>query len=718
MFQPNLHPWIDTQLRDVPVPEGLAQRLREVILADDDGLDNGLRNVPVPPRLCGRLRRSVAEDDAGLDALLRDVPVPYRVIRNLRATPGHRLQLQRIAGWVAAASLMVAIGLSYFGAAMGFLIAGLPVLPEPPTELAWYMTGELLPDASESSLAIVQMEVLSDSGRGGEELVAWPLVELSQLAHDAGPSPTPAPYQPDEFTMFAHRRPGGLDPLLDVTSYRWGVFGAHEPFDEPGSWRETQSIRPRGIPAPTVTGFNSSILIRYGVFPFVPTTADESLLTVSVPLNVGTDSFELARHSVAEGRLPAPGDVRTEEFLAAVDYGFPKPSAKAVRLSLFGGPSPFLPGAIMLQSGVQAAEIASAPRPPVHLVLVVDVSSGKRREHRLLTLRKAMADLCRWLGAEDRISLVAFHRSAEVIAERAGPDHSGQLQDALSSIPPQAASNPGAGLSAAYALAGQTGEAERTAQPLIVLLSDGLADLPIGAATRIQRHLSEAAAEGIRLHVVASRPAPEPLNVQLQSFVTAGAGRVWWADDARQLGWVLREVVSGQPQAVAENVRMTLRFDPRTTRFYRLLGHEPGVKTLEPGCILLSGQSGTALFDVHLRQGLSAGDVLATAEVTWCEPGSGRNERETAVLRRGDLPATLIESALPLQAAIIAAETGELLRGSVYTQLRPRPGSLPGVVELLDQLDTELWQNPSFCDFTEVLKGAVKARPYRGGGAK
>lgn len=163
---------------------------------------------------------------------------------------------------------------------------------------------------------------------------------------------------------------------------------------------------------------------------------------------------------------------------------------------------------------------------------------------------------------------------------------------------------------------------------------------------------------------------------------------------------------------------MTLRFDPRTTRFYRLLGHEPGVKTLEPGCILLSGQSGTALFDVHLRQGLSAGDVLATAEVTWCEPGSGRNERETAVLRRGDLPATLIESALPLQAAIIAAETGELLRGSVYTQLRPRPGSLPGVVELLDQLDTELWQNPSFCDFTEVLKGAVKARPYRGGGAK
>ncbi len=718
MHQPNPHPWIDAQLRSVLVPEALVQRLRAVSLADDAGLDDHLRAVPLPPGLSGWLRLAVAGDDTGLDALLRDIPIPYRTLQKLRATPGYRLQLQRIAGWIAAASLFVAIGLSYFGAVLGLLIAGLPSPPEPQAELAWYMTGSLLPDSSEVSLGVLHLEVLSGVGREDEEPVAWPPVDLTQPLLFAGPPPVPVPQRPDEFTLFSHRQPGGLDPLLDSTPYRWGVFGAHEPFDEPAGWQEAQSIRPRGIPAPTVLGFNSSILVRFGVFPFVPTAADETLQTVSIPLNVGTNSFALTRQSVTEGFLPPPSQIRTEEFLAALDYGFPKPSGNAVRVSLFGGPSPFVPGGFLLQGGVQATEVPGVPRPPVHLVLVIDASSGSRREHRLLIVRQAVADLCRWLDFEDRISVVAYHRVAEVIAELAGPDHAEQLQDALSRLSGQAATNPGAGLTAAYALARHAGESTPARQPLVVLLSDGLADLSIGATARIERHLTEAAAEGIRLHVVASGPAPEPSNVQLQSLAAAGAGRVWQADDARRLGWVLREAVSGQPQVAAEDVRLTLRFNPSAVPFYRPLGHEPGAKTLEPGCVLYSGQSGTALFDVRLRQGLSAGDVLATAELTWREPGSSRHERGTAVIRRGDLPSTFMEAPLPLQAAVVAAEAGELLRRNVYTQLRPRPGSLAGVVELLDQLDTELWQNPSFCDLVRVVQGTAKAKPHRGGGAK
>lgn len=716
MFKPNPHPWIDAQLRSVPVPEDLPQHLRAVTLGDAD-LDDQLRGVPLPSRLTGRLRFAVAGDDDGIDALLREVHVPYRVVQKLRAAPGYRLRFQRIAGWVAAASLAVAIGLSYFGAAMGLLIAGLPAPPQPAPELAWYVAGELMPDLSDATLDVMQLEVLSEGGGEGEEWAAWPPVEVPEPPLLARRSPPPSPYRFDEFTLFS-RQQGVVDPFLDSTPARWGVFGAHEPFDEPGGWQEAQSIRPRGIPAPTVAGFNSSILVRFGVFPFVPTAADESLHSVSVPLNVSTESFDSTRHSVTEGRLPAPERVRTEEFLAALDYPFPQPSANGVRVSLFGGPSPFVPGAFVLQGGVQAAEVAVVPRPPVHLVLVVDVSSGNRRRHRLSIVRRALADLCRQLGTEDRISLVAYDRHAEVIAERAGRDHAEQLQNALRGFSGRGATNPGAGLTAAYVLAHDAGEFLPATQPLVVLLSDELGNLPIGAAARIERRLSEAAAEGIRLHVVASGPAPDPLNVQLQSLAAAGSGRVWVAEDARRLGWVLREIVSGQPQVVAEDVRLTLRFDPRSVPFYRLLGHEPGAKTLESGCVLYSGQSGTALFDVRLRQGLTAGDVLATAELTWREPGSDRRERETAVIRLGDLPATLVESPLPLQAAMVAAETGELLRRSVYTQLRPRPGSLAGVVELLDQLDTELWQNPSFCDFAEVVQGAIKARPHRGGTVK
>ena len=72
----NPDPNLDAQLRAVPLPEGLVERLRQTALADDDGLDAALREVPLPAGLLDRLRGIPLADDADLDATLRDVPVP------------------------------------------------------------------------------------------------------------------------------------------------------------------------------------------------------------------------------------------------------------------------------------------------------------------------------------------------------------------------------------------------------------------------------------------------------------------------------------------------------------------------------------------------------------------------------------------------------------------------------------------------------------------
>ncbi len=718
MSKPDSHPWIDAQLRRVPVPDGLVERLREVALADDAGLDDALCGVSVPEGFAGRLRWSIAADDSGLDALLRDVPVPYRVLRNLRATPGYRLTLQRMANWVVAATLLVAIGLSYLGAAMGLLIAGLPMRPEPQPELAWFVTGELLPDMSENALGVVQIESLaeaapSEGASGASRDDEWP--QPPALMDLTTPS-TPLPSGRER--EFAHRLPGGLDPMLDVTPYRWGLsaLGAHEPFDEPPAWREARALRPRGIPAPTVAGFDSRVWIRHRVFPFVSTAADESLRSVSVPLNVGTESFELTRRSVAEGRLPPPDRIHPEEFLAALDYGFPQPVEKSARVSLFGGPSPFLPGAFVLQAGVQAAELASPPRPPVHVILAVDVSAGFRGEQRISILRHAMDELCRRLLPDDRLSLVAFHRRAEVVAERAGPEDAERLQAALDRVVGEGATNPGAGLAAAYALANTPDRSQPELRPLVVLYTDGAPELPLGTSARLERHVSEAAAAGIQLHVVASRSATETFNAQLEGFASSGSGRLWPADDSRQFARVLQEAMTGQSQRVAENVRLSIRFKPKAVPFYRLLGHEPGAATMDADGVLHAGESGTVLFDVFLRPDLSPGEIIATAELSWREPGGGLHQQETVVLRRRDVPATWIESAASWQAAVAAAEAGELLRRSIYTQLRPRPGTLANLAEFLEQVDSELWQEPSFRELANVVRQAVRARPHRGGG--
>ena len=116
----------DAELRAVPVPEGLLERLRRAALADDEGLDAAIREVAVPAGLLRRLRQPALDTDEGLDAAVRDVLVPVELRGRLQQVPKNWVRLARLTQWAAAASLLAVIGLSYFGAMIGFLISAYP----------------------------------------------------------------------------------------------------------------------------------------------------------------------------------------------------------------------------------------------------------------------------------------------------------------------------------------------------------------------------------------------------------------------------------------------------------------------------------------------------------------------------------------------------------------------------------------------------------------
>ena len=76
-----------------------------------------------------------------------------------------------------------------------------------------------------------------------------------------------------------------------------------------------------------------------------------------MPLAVEPSSYELARRYLERNELPPADRVRTEEFLAAVDYNFPKPKQQSLGLTVAGGPSPISgEGFCLLQVGVQARQ--------------------------------------------------------------------------------------------------------------------------------------------------------------------------------------------------------------------------------------------------------------------------------------------------------------------------------------------------------------------------
>ena len=228
---------------------------------------------------------------------------------------------------------------------------------------------------------------------------------------------------------------------------------------------------------PLWPGAHYAFLIKYHVHPFVSPASDPRLQSTVVPLGVDGQSYELTKRYLENKILPPPELVRTEEFLAAMDYGFPQPTQQALELSLAGGPSPFGgEGLCLLQVGVQAGHIAPQQRPPVHLVLAVDTSANMRWHGRIDMVRRALKEFSGAVDAGDRLSLVAFGEDARVVVQDVGPGEADQFVAAVGSLSAKGSSNLPEGLGRAYDVARQQSAAGRPAVR-VVLLTDSMVDL-------------------------------------------------------------------------------------------------------------------------------------------------------------------------------------------------------------------------------------------------
>ncbi len=139
--------------------------------------------------------------------------------------------------------------------------------------------------------------------------------------------------------------------------------------------------------------------------------------------------------------MPPPDRVRTEDFVAAIDYGYPKPNYRGLGLSAAGGPSPISgEGFSLFHVGVQAWQ-GDTRHAPLHLVLLVDNSTSMRWGSRLEIVRRALAGLPDLLGPDDRVSLVTFNQAAHVLVENLGRDGMSQFRAAADSLAAEGSTN-------------------------------------------------------------------------------------------------------------------------------------------------------------------------------------------------------------------------------------------------------------------------------------
>jgi hypothetical protein len=658
---------IDTQLKNVTVPETLAARLKELASWPASEIDRDLASVPVPSSLAGRLKDIAV--DAPLEQELVRLELPPRLraeLRSIAQPAAARLQWEKRGMRMVAASLIAAVSLGYFN-------------------LAWLLLFEARrgPSAENALVVVQQMPVELEGEQLGPEIVLGsldsdpeePASEARMLVSNLEPAP---PWQIDEG---GPPRPARLDEMLAgaershwqtaLSTLRVRPLGAPiRNLDESPQLDLVQLPLPRGIATPLVPGYDRAFLRRTGVHPPIFPIAHPTLEHSLAPISVSTDSFDRALALAANKRRLPADEVRTEDFIAAMEYRFPQPAPGELGLTVLAGPSQFGPEAArMLALGVKAGEVPQRTEGSTHLVLAIDFSTGLGENGTWLWLQEALVETVQRLGRNDRMTLIFFQREVRMRTPPLDRSSAELLRASLANAEPRGMSDLSTGIDAAIEAALNEETATTTRQ--IVLLSDGSYDLLPETLNRLKSVVTQLRATGTRLGLLNVRG--NRITAGAREFAGALEGEQRFATSRRQLVHRLLEFVHGDQAIAASEVKMLVHFDPQAILAYRLIGHEANTmaQLVSPGteAELHSGDESVVLFEVlptaknhptvvdlelHWRMGVAGTPRVLKRRLTHSELAAAWTDSSTAGSHAD--PA--------FQAAALAAEVAEQLRGS------------------------------------------------------
>jgi Ca-activated chloride channel family protein len=751
-------PGLRQRLADVPLPAGLLPRLKQIAApvhadAEPDEADDAI--VPlVPPQ--ARQRRTqrgapgnatthavpsvpaamAALADRSVEARLRDVAVPAGVLSRLRSA-GPERRGGRWASAVAAASLAI-VTLAIFAAAAGRL-AGWGDAPAAigPADRAGFIELSVVRPGDAPLDESIHQAVASSDQRAAAQRAAEPSLLLDPrqpVAELAGG------WQRNDRGVSADRLLWRLDRTALLARPLGGVRG---------TIAELLTPPPRRSAAvPDDPAFDRRFYLQAGEWPVIRLERGAPPLRVSrVALGAEPFSLDLTRQALAAGHWPAARLLRKEEFLAGFELGGQRPASGILALRTAAGPAPWGEGRnLLLQVAVTAEGPRFAPRqPPVHLVVVVDVSPHMERSLHLEWVRRALHDAAAALRPEDRMSIVACGSQVSVVAQAATSQQAAALHAAIDALHGESAANPLGGLLAAYALAmsGLDAEAEavrlghiaQATQRRVVLLSDALhVDPPLNSGpwpwasaappgevpAWLQGELASAAQRGVRLWAVDLGNQPSaPL---WQRLLDAAAGTFSSVASSSALRGMVLEALAGRSQLLARDLQLTVTFDAQRVAAYRLIGYEPSTapsaaretSSAEQTGALYCGQSAVVLYEVQLRPRPPAAEasattardeLLAVAQLSWATP-SGVQRQTAQRLTMSQVAPSFAESPGTLQLSALAAATAEILSGSLYMQ----GVSLGEVRATLRRLSGETAQQPACAELARLLDAALEAQ--------
>lgn len=336
----------------------------------------------------------------------------------------------------------------------------------------------------------------------------------------------------------------------------------------------------------------------------------EPLSTFSA--DVDTASYSNLRRLIRDGysleNLP-DGAVRIEEMLNYFSYDYREPlPGEPFGVTTQISTCPWNEEAELLMIGLKTQDLDYKDAPPANLVFLLDVSGSMYAEDKLPLLQESFGMLAENLSEKDRVSIVTYAGSDEVVLDGVKGNRTEKIKRALNKLEAGGSTYGSKGIETAYALAEE--HFIKGGNNRVILATDG--DLNVGLTTEeeLEELITEKKESGIFLSVLGFGSGNIKDN-KMETLADKGNGNYAYIDCLREAKKVLVEEMSATLLTICKDVKFQVEFNPAVVSDYRLIGYENRVlnkedfhdDTKDAGEIG-TGHRVTALYEIVLKEPL------------------------------------------------------------------------------------------------------------------
>jgi len=394
-------------------------------------------------------------------------------------------------------------------------------------------------------------------------------------------------------------------------------------------------------------------------------TAEETTATLS--LKVDTASYSNVARMIKSGERPPADAVRTEELINYFSYeGATEKTNGPFYLHTEIGESPFNKNKQMAFIRIKTPDIDKSEMPYNNLTFLIDTSGSMDSYDKLPLLKSAFRLLVNTLEENDRVSIVTYAGSSEVVLDSVSAYDKEKILNAIDTLYAGGGTAGAQGIQTAYELAAKN--FKDNGNNRVILASDGDFNVGISDTDSLEQFISEKRDSGIYLSILGFGTG-NLRDDMMETLSKHGNGNYSYIDTIQTAEKVLVTEMGANLLTVADDVKTQVVFNDETVKSYRLIGYENRKLQKEDfdndkkdAGEIGAGSDVVVMFELELfDEAINNENEIFNVNIRYKDPGESESKLITKSISNEQI---LEDSSEDYNFACSAAVFGHLLRDS------------------------------------------------------